>query len=61
MKETNYWEQFCTSGKIEDYLQYRACEKPAHKEQYKNAERYRQTYAGSHTGDGDCVKGSHGQ
>lgn len=23
MKESNYWEQFCRSGKIEDYLHYR--------------------------------------
>lgn len=24
MKEINYWQQFVTTGKIEDYLQYRA-------------------------------------
>lgn len=23
MKESNYWEQFCRTGKIEDYLHYR--------------------------------------
>lgn len=24
MKETNYWQQFLTTGKVEDYLCYRA-------------------------------------
>lgn len=23
MKETNYWQQFTSTGKVEDYLQYR--------------------------------------
>ena len=26
MKETNYWKQFLATGKIEDYLEYRARE-----------------------------------
>ena len=24
MKETSYWERFCTSGAVEDYLRFKA-------------------------------------
>lgn len=29
MKETNYWQQFLNSGKIEDYLTYKGSFRPA--------------------------------
>ena len=34
MKETNYWQQFLSTGKVEDYLSYKMCEE-AEKEKDK--------------------------
>ena len=33
MKEINYWKQFLATGKIEDYLEYRARESRAGREE----------------------------
>ena len=47
MKEINYWEQFMTTGKIEDFLAYRNAVRDT---QYGDKERKEESGEHSHAG-----------
>lgn len=47
MKEINYWQQFLTTGKIEDYLMYRANTKDVDCEQGSTLRREGASFTGS--------------
>ena len=47
MKEINYWEQFMTTGKIDDFLAYRNAQQDA---QSENCERKEESGEHSHAG-----------
>lgn len=61
MKQTNYWEQFMQSGRVEDYLH--CCvdsSGAAQEEAVKNAAEGEDLYAGLYCSDRDGLKnGSH--
>lgn len=55
MKEINYWEQFMTTGKIEDFLAYKNA---ARQEEESRRERSEvQLHAGDNRDYGDDFKG----
>ena len=69
MKESNYWEQFYRSGKIEDYLHYRTLAEVNGERKgsavYAGGASFTASFreedgagnAGPHTGDGHCFEG----
>lgn len=53
MKEINYWQQFYSTGKVDDYLQYRASTKANGDEDKREGA----GYAGLRGSDRDCAQG----
>ena len=50
MKNVNYWDQFLSTGKIEDYLAYR-------KEAFADAGKQQKEGAETHAGTGQGLQG----
>lgn len=62
MQTLNYWKQFETTGKIEDYLTYKTKDSQGPREVTGCKSDYEGDYAGIHTGDGNDFKTvSHGR
>lgn len=55
MKEINYWEQFMTTGKIEDFLAYKNAVRQ--EEERGNEQSEEQFHAGDYRDYGDGFKG----
>lgn len=55
MKETDYWEQFMATGKIEDFLAYKNVQRQEEREAMRAAEE--DSDAGGHVTYGDGAKG----
>lgn len=55
MKEINYWEQFMSTGKIEDFLAYKNAVRKEEEEQREQSGE--QLHAGDYRDYGDGVKG----
>lgn len=54
MNEINYWKQFFGTGKIEDYLQYKQCQKEENKQQTEDLKvKEESPYAGFYDGNGN--------
>jgi hypothetical protein len=60
MQTLNYWKQFESTGKIQDYLSYKAYDSRQPEETVAGCKsdycRQVESYAGIHTGDGDDFK-----
>ncbi len=62
MQTLNYWKQFEETGKIEDYLSYKACDSQRLLTDAGCKSDYEGSYAGIHTSDGDDFETvSHGR
>ena len=55
MKETNDWEQFMASGKIEDFLAYKEAARQEEQEEARQSKG--QSHAGDYRDYGDGFKG----
>ena len=54
MNEINYWKQFFGTGKIEDYLKYKQCQKEENKQQTEDLNvKEESPYAGFYNGNGN--------
>lgn len=58
MKDVNYWDQFLSTGRIEDYLAYR---QSASGEGYKETQEGAGTHAGTGQGYRDDIRGITGR
>lgn len=56
MKETNYWEQFLTTGSVSDFLSYKNAQKDGDKDSVKEDKSGGQSHAGIYRDYGNGFK-----
>ena len=55
MNEMNYWKQFFSTGKVEDYLKYKGCQETINSGQMDSS-KVKEEYAGFYHSNRDCHK-----